>query len=149
MAEIGLKKVETGIDRLIEFLRGRGLTDIKEAAEKLKMPPEIIQRWTDFLVEEEIMGVEYKFTKPFIYLIDKDAEKKTKKMSRELENYKKQFQQDAKEKNVSENKAEYLWKTQLAKQLEFKKEFFYQQATIRNLVNIDSLWHEYKNKMSL
>ena len=140
MAELGLKKVETGVDELIKFLQGRGLVDLKFAATKLGTTPDVLQFWVDFLVEEEVVGVEYKFTKPYIYLLEKNPGR----ISKQLSNYKKRFEDTVKKKDMPNNKTSFLWKSHLLSELEKKKEFFFQQANLRNLENPEKLWEEYK-----
>jgi len=146
LADLGLKRIETGVDELIQFLKGKKPVDMNVVAKQLKMSSSAIQKWVDFLVEEKIMGVDYKFTKPYIYLIDKKDELE-EKVGRELGNYKKKFENAAKKKAVPENKTAYLWKEHLVEKVEEKQEFFYQQAKLRNLENIDSLWEEYKQRV--
>lgn len=143
MAELGLKKVETGVDELIKFLQGRGMVDLKVAATKLGTTPEILQLWVDFLVEEEIVGVEYKFTKPYIYLLEKTPDR----ISKQLSNYKKRFEDSVKKKDMPENKTSFLWKSHLLAELEKKKEFFFQQVNLRNLEDPEKLWEEYKKRV--
>ena len=68
--------ITTGVDRLLEYLKGKDLVELKQAARDLGVPVVTLQSWTDFLVEENIVGVEYKFTSPFIYLIEKGKPRK-------------------------------------------------------------------------
>lgn len=143
MSEPGLKRVETGVDQLVKFLQGRGMIDMKEAASKLGMPLDVIQSWVDFLVEEEIVGIEYKFTKPYIYIMDKTPGR----VSKQLSNYKKRFEDAVKKNEMPETKTNFLWKSHLLNELEKQKEFFYQQANLRNLDNPDQLWDEYKKRV--
>lgn len=147
MADMSLKKVETGVDVLVSFLKGKGLLDLSTVAKELNTPTEVIQRWADFLVEEKIIGIDYKFTKPYLYLIEKKKKEILTKADRELDRYKKQFEDVAKTKNVPGSKTSFLWRTHLAQKLEEKKDFFYRQAIIRNLENVDKLWEDYKQRV--
>jgi len=50
-------RVETGVDRLLEFLKGKNKMPLKEVAKNLDVSENILQLWVDFLVEERILGV--------------------------------------------------------------------------------------------
>jgi len=146
MADMGLKKIETGVDVLVSFLKGKGLMDLSKIAKELNTPAEIIQSWADFLVEEKVIGIEYKFTKPYLYFIEKKKENYTK-TDEELIKYRKQFEDVAKTKNVPGNKTSFLWKNHLGQKLEEKKAYFFNQAINRKLDKVDLLWEEYKKRV--
>ena len=67
--------IRTGVDELLDFLTHNDKTALSEVASKLKIDVNTLQAWVDFLVEESIVGIEYKFTTPYIYL-NKSLEKK-------------------------------------------------------------------------
>jgi len=144
-------KVETGVDDLISLLEDAGKISIKEASEKLKIKENYIQAWVDFLVEEKILGIEYKFTKPYIFLNKKS--KPAKKISQEknkesaLSIIKKEYLNHAKEKHIGEEKALTLWKKHLNEELEKKKEYFFREAKKRNINNIEELYDSYCKKI--
>ena len=60
--------VRTGVDDLLELLEHSAKIPLADAAAKLNVDAGVIQAWVDFLVEEGIVGIEYKFTTPYIYL---------------------------------------------------------------------------------
>ena len=74
---MGDDTVTTEVDDLLAYLKGKERVALQDAATVLNVTPETIQAWVDFLVEEKILGIEYKFTKPFIYL-NKEEKKKGK-----------------------------------------------------------------------
>ena len=101
------KEVTTGVDDLIELLKTTDRISIDDASKKLRIPLEILQSWVDFLVEEKILGIEYKFTKPFIYLNKEQGRKKEKKPEEKLnyDVFKKEFEQKATKNNIPEIKS--------------------------------------------
>jgi len=128
--------VETGVDDLISLLKSQGKLGIKEAADKLKIGESFVQAWVDFLVEENIIGVEYKFTKPFIFLNDTKTSLSAKEPEEEqtgLIAIKNQYLKHAKEHQIPEDKALLLWKKHLTEALEKRKDFFYREAAKRSL----------------
>ncbi|MCF7871430.1 hypothetical protein K9L97_00165 [Candidatus Woesearchaeota archaeon] len=130
--------ITTGVDKLVDFLRGKKQIELKEAAKMLHVPTEIVQKWVDFLIEEHILGMEYKFTTPYIYLIEEENNNKT------IKELKKEFQIKAKNNKLNETKSDFLWKNQIQQALTNKKSFFYKEAEKRHLTNIDYLWETYK-----
>jgi hypothetical protein len=137
--------VETGVDRLLVFLRGKGQVSIKDLAKQLNVSEEVAQTWSDFLVEEKILGMEYKFTNAYVYLL-KDT-KNEEASEKDLREYKKEFETEAKNKNIPENTTAYLWKQEVQRHLDTMKTFFYEEANKRGLRKIDPLWTEYQNRI--
>lgn len=144
--------VKTGVDDLLELLKKVDKIALSDAAQKLGMGTPLLQSWVDFLVEEEIVGVEYKFTKPFIYLNKQPEEKKAHvKEAAELglQAYKEDFKLRAYQKSIPAEKISFLWKDHAKVALNRRREFFFREAKKRNLANADNLWHVYSEKLLL
>lgn len=135
--------ITTGVDRLIEFLRGKGQIEISEAAKRLQTPIDTIQNWADFLVEEKIVGMDYKFTTPYIYLIEKNADSKKKSFA-EL---RAAFKSNTRSSKINESKSDFLWQNQVNNILDSKKGFFMKEVEKRKLQNAEVLWENYKAKV--
>ena len=133
--EFNSNMVETEIDSLLKLLKRRGPTDMKTLAKTLKTSVSVVENWANFLMEEGIVTIEYKFTTPYVYL----TEDKDKLYSFKEKEFSQEFDDDKKVK-------EYDWKLYITQLLSEKKDFFYKQAKKRNLENIDQLWKEYKEK---
>ena len=136
--------IETGVDKLVRFLKGKGNVPVKEVAEEIGVTIKTIEQWATFLMEEKIVGIDYKFTTPYIYLIE---EKGKEPEYNNLNEYKKQFSQ-IKKGNLSDQHIEYHWNNHLMDILDSKRDFFYREAMKRGLKNIDQLWNEYKAKVT-
>jgi hypothetical protein len=142
--------VKTGVDDLLEFLKTVNKIPLTDAAQKLGVGISIIQSWVDFLVEEEIIGIEYKFTKPIIYLNKMPQESETKieeDSSMSLESYKQDFKSHASEKNIPIEKVSFFWKNHVKDATNSKKEFFVREAKKRGLPNVEGLWQTYNNRL--
>jgi hypothetical protein len=61
-------KIETGVDDLVRVVGSSGKISIPDVAKKLGVEQKTVETWVDFLVEEEKLSVEYKFTTPYIFL---------------------------------------------------------------------------------
>ncbi|MEM4260230.1 MAG: hypothetical protein QXG00_03265 [Candidatus Woesearchaeota archaeon] len=146
------KVIETGVDQLINLVKEKKKISIVEAAKEIKTPLHTVQKWVDFLVEEKILGIEYKFTVPHIYL-NKDesnfAKQKIEELKVDLQNYKDAFIMRARANSIPEIKIIDLWKNHLINELEFKKPFFYNEARKRGIAekDVDKFWEEYKNQL--
>ena len=140
--------VRTGVDELLDLLAHSAKTPLTEVATKLRVDTGVVQAWVDFLVEEGIVGIEYRFTTPYIYLnkvVDKKQEDVTVKEELfNIQYFKKQFWDKARSNNIPENQIEMLWKNHVAQALELQRKYFFFEAQRRKLINIDQLWKEYK-----
>ncbi len=139
--------LETDIDQLLNLLKKEDKLPLEEVAARLNVSLEVVQTWIDFLVEEGIIGIEYKFTKPFVFLI---RDKKVESMEEEEETWekaKKRFYMESLEKNVPENQISASWKQKVDKLLEEKKEFFFTEAQHKGIKNPQALWNAYKEKI--
>jgi len=58
--------IETGVDKLVKLVRERSRISMEDAAKELGVSLTVIEEWSDFLEEEGIISLEYKFTKPFL-----------------------------------------------------------------------------------
>jgi len=140
--------VRTGVDELLELLAHSPKIALTEAASKLNLDTGVIQAWVDFLVEEGIVGIEYKFTTPYIYL-NKIIDKNKKDQQAKIENYniqyfKRLFWEKAASDNIPTEQIEMLWKNHVSQALDIQRKFFFFEAQRRKLTNAEQLWIEYK-----
>ena len=138
--------VTTAVDDLLEYLKGKEKVAMQDVATILNIPLETLQAWVDFLVEEKILGIEYKFTKPFIYLNKESADPRTKSLRTavSLDQVRQEYVEHAKAKQIPEAKVVELWKAHVADALERKREYFLEQASRRRMAGPDALWQRYK-----
>lgn len=141
--------IKTGVDRLIELLKKEDKISISEVAKKLKIPIKILQTWVDFLIEEKVLSIEYKFTQPYIYL--NKEEKQTTKSSKKITipGIKQQFFNRAKKKNLTEEQTRKLWQRKLVTELEKQKEYFYTYAKAKKIENISAEWDDFCTKVKV
>ncbi|MBI2208893.1 hypothetical protein HYU50_05350 [Candidatus Woesearchaeota archaeon] len=60
--------LKTSADDLYELVKSREKISVEEAAKLLRMPINTVHALVDFLVEEKMFGIEYKFTTAYIYI---------------------------------------------------------------------------------
>ena len=107
--------IRTVADELFELVKKNGKISVDGAASHLKIPIATIQALVDFLVEEKVFGIEYKFTTPYIYLYKDDvksAKRKEKSLTKGLVT-KEYFYEKAKQKKVPYENIEGLWRKYL------------------------------------
>ena len=76
--------IETGVDRLVNLVKFKGRISSYDAVKELGLSATVIMEWADFLEEEGIIKVEYKFTKAFLVarkLEKKEVQEKAKEFS--------------------------------------------------------------------
>ncbi|MFH1073415.1 MAG: hypothetical protein V1743_08360 [Nanoarchaeota archaeon] len=140
--------IKTGVDDLIKLLSEYPKLSIDEVSKKLNIPKHVLQAWIDFLVEERILGIEYSFTTPYIYLNkpkEKESEhaKKLEGVKPTYKNFKDEFYQKAVNDKIPQEKIEEYWKNHLKAKLDAYKDYFIREARKRNLPRSDELWQIY------
>lgn len=139
--------LRTVADELLELVKKTGRISVEEAAKGLKVPAATIQSLVDFLVEERVFGIEYKFTTPYIYLYKdgiKEAKGREKSFTKELVT-KEQFYEKARGKNVPYEHIEGLWRKYLKQNLASLREEFLRKARDKKIPEhkIEELWKKY------
>ena len=138
--------LKTSADDLYDLVKSRKKISVEEAAKILKISPDVVQSLVDFLVEEKIFGLEYKFTTPYVYLSQKDLSKidLQKKFGKKVIS-KDEFFQKASKWNMPFEKVNELWKRYVKENFNSIKEDFYIKANARNIQKekIDKLWKKY------
>ena len=139
--------LRTIADELLELVKRHGKISVEEAAKKLKMPLSAIQALVDFLVEERIFGIEYKFTTPYVYPYRegvKEVRGQDKSFTKELVT-KEQFYEKAKGKNAPYEHIEGMWRKYLQQNLVHIREEFLRKARKKKVPEgeIEELWKRY------
>ena len=139
--------LRTVADELLELVKRHKKISVEDAAKKLKIPLSTIQALVDFLVEERIFGIEYKFTTPFVYLYKegvKGVKGTDKSFTSELIT-KEQFYEKAKGKNVPYEYIEGMWRKYLQQNLVHIRDEFLRKAREKKVPEekIEELWKRY------
>jgi len=71
MAQDSLLK--TGVDRLVSLIQEKKRVSVPQAAKELGVSPVVVEEWADFLEEDGIISIDYKFATP--WLIEKKLKK--------------------------------------------------------------------------
>jgi chromosome segregation ATPase len=78
-----MAKIETGVDKLVELINQEKRVSIDDAAKKLGVGKVVIQEWADFLEEEKVISIEYKFSNT-VLVERKLSEKEIKQKAQEF-----------------------------------------------------------------
>lgn len=137
--------LKTSADDLYELVRTRKKISVEDASKLLKIPDETVQSLVDFLVEEKIFGIEYKFTTPYVYISQEKKKIDFQSMPPKKMITKKEFFQKAGKWNIAAQKINDLWQRYIKENLSSIKKEFYTKADSRNLSGekTDALWKKY------
>ncbi len=139
--------LRTAADELLEIVKKNRKISVEEAAKKLKMPIASVQALVDFLVEEKIFGIEYKFTTPYVYLYKDNISESARKEEGFAKGLvtKEQFYEKAKQKKVPYEQIEELWRKYLQQNLTHMRESFLKKAREKKVPEgkIEELWKKY------
>src|SRR3989338_1515674 len=143
----------TSADELYHLVVSRKKISVEDASKILKLPMNVVQSLVDFLVEEKIFGIEYKFTTPYVYISQEKGKKVHPQISlsppqEEKPITKEEFCQKASKWNIPTGKIDQLWKKYACENIGYIKEVFYKKAESKNIQNekIDILWQKYLSK---
>jgi predicted ArsR family transcriptional regulator len=136
------KALRTSADDLVEVVRRHKKLSVDDLAKMLRIPVQSVQAIIDFLVEEKVLGIEYKFTTPYVYLNEGKQQAHTQgngAVSRE------EFQRKAREKGVVEDEIGPLWKRYLAQNLPQIRQAFMTKAYAQgaSAEKAEELWQKY------
>ena len=142
-----MERVETGVDRMMSILEKKGKLSLAELSNQLKIAENTLQLWVDFLVEERVLGVEYKFTKPYVFLNKKKEKSAVLEDVPTVEYFKKEFFDGAKKRQIPASKIPDLWKHHLNEAIEKQRELFFREAKKRGIHNTLTLYNKYKHNL--
>ena len=139
-------EIETGVDQLMNLVRDKKKLSVAEAAKLLNKPEDTVQKWVDFLVEELILGLEYKFTTPYIYVHSEERLQSAVKGEEEhfrLSDFKDVFYIHAREKEMPEDKIGHMWIEHLKYVISQQESFFHEECKRQGVPNPDELYPQY------
>lgn len=136
--------LKTSADDLYELVRNKKKISIEEASKELGLPESTVHSLVDFLVEEKLFGIEYKFTTPFIYLNDSNKKHKIIETPKSMLS-KEDFFSKAEKKNIPFQKINELWTKYMDENLSLIKVEFIRKCKLRNVPEekIGKLWSSY------
>ena len=142
-----MEEIRTGVDELMALLKEGTRLSVPDAAKQLKESEATIQNWVDFLVEEKLVGIEYKFTTPFVYRNAPQQRVVLAQKVETMEDIRSQFIAHAKEKGIPKEKLGELWEHHLLSEIQLKQQFFREECTRRSLLNVDALLARYTERI--
>jgi hypothetical protein len=147
METLGGNIVRTVADELFDLVKERKKISVEHAAKLLKMPVSSIQSIVDFLVEEKVFGIEYKFTTPFIYLYKEGVQSSKHKKPKFTKGLitKDLFYERAKSKGVLHAQIEGLWRKYLQQNMSLLREEFIKKSREKKIPEskVEDLWNMY------
>lgn len=147
MPEGNIEIVETGVDALLKIIREKGRVSLSELAKQLNTSSSVVQSWVDFLVEEGILGIEYKFITPYVYLNKKKQQQPASSApKKDTLQMKDEFYTKAAAKNLSIERTNILWKQYIEEHIPAIRDEFMARAKEKNVPQdkLEPLWNAYK-----
>jgi hypothetical protein len=135
--------LKTDVDQFIQLVAERGKISIQEVAKIMNTSIETVQAWADFLVEEKILGMEYKFTTPYVFVIQ-DRKSKVDVTYVGFDT-KEEFFEKARKRNIQDELTKALWHKYLKGNLKMIQEAFFKKAKDKGLDDLktNKLWMKY------
>jgi len=137
------EELKTEVDAFLELVKKYRKMSLIDAAKEMNVPVQTIQLWADFLVEEGILGIEYKFTTPYVFILE---EKKGKGGLGFIGfDTKEVFYDKAKKKGIKEQQSRILWLKYLNANEDSMKKVFEDKARERGIPSqkVPTLWKKY------
>ena len=134
----------------MQLVKEQKKISLPEAAKKLHIKESTVQAWVDFLVEEHLLGIEYKFTTPYIYVHDQKKIERVKQEQKEqytLQDYKNGFAKKARENQLPQEQIPQLWKEHLRTTLTKNKNYFVQECQRRGVDEAEQLYNQYTQEV--
>ncbi len=140
--------LRTDVDNFLDIIKKEGKIALNRVAKILQVPLKTVEAWADFLVEDKVIGIEYKFTTPYVYMNREKSEQT------EMRNYmqfdtKKEFYEKAANRGLNAGQIKLLWLKYVNLNKEAMKSMFYEKAKARKLEKskVDELWRKYVEYM--
>ncbi len=137
------EELRTDVDTFLELVKKYKKVSLLDAAKEMQVPIQTIQLWSDFLVEEGIVGIEYKFTTPYVFIQEEKAGKggfgfigfDTKEV----------FYEKARKKGIKEQQIRMLWLKYLTANEDSMKKVFEDKCRERSIPGnkVVELWKKY------
>jgi hypothetical protein len=136
--------LRTDVDEFLDLVKRKQRITLADAAKELHITIQTVQAWADFLVEEKILGIEYKFTTPYVYMNVETSEKQ------ELKNYiefdtKQEFYEKAKNRGMNAGQVKLLWLKYVNLNKSAMRRVFFDKAKTRGItaMQVEALWNKY------
>lgn len=145
-----MTELTTSVDRLMKLVEEKGKMSVSDAAKALGVSNDTAQAWVDFLVEEHILGIEYKFTTPYIYVHSKERLKAVQEDQKEmltLSDFKETFFARARHKNMPEEKIPQLWAEHLKYVVDGQKDYFLEECNRRDVKGAETHFEGYRQEL--
>jgi hypothetical protein len=136
--------LRTDVDEFLDLIRQKGRISLQDAAKSLKIPISTIQAWVDFLVEEKIVGIEYKFTTPYVFMNVEQNEKAEFRSAMQFDT-KEEFYAKAQHRGLNAGQIKLLWLKYLNLNKNYMMKTFFEKSQERgiNKAKAEALWSKY------
>ncbi len=139
-----MSELKTGVDDLMRVVKAEKRISVPAVAKRLNLSEKVVQSWIDFLVEEHLLGIEYKFTTPYVFSLQKEQPKRAvDQESYVLSDFKSVFISYCQQKQLPEEQHETLWCEHLDSVVQSQKTFFSEECGRRGISDTETLFADY------
>lgn len=139
-----MSELKTGVDDLMLIVHAEKKISVPDVAKRLNVSEKVVQSWVDFLVEEHILGIEYKFTTPYIFPLKKSApRRKVDEEAYSLSDFKDVFITYCQQRQIPEEQHQHLWREHLDAVVQSQKTFFAEECGRRGISDVETLFADY------
>lgn len=139
-----MSELKTGVDDLLRVVQTEKKISVPDAAKHLNLSEKVVQQWVDFLVEEHILGMEYKFTTPYVFPLKKTGPKRVvDEIAYSLSDFKDVFITYCQQRQIPEEQHPTLWREHLDAVVRSQKNFFMEECGRRSISDVDTLFSDY------
>lgn len=139
-----MSELKTGVDDLMRIVQTEKKISVSDVAKRLNLSEKIVQSWVDFLVEEHVLGIEYKFTTPYVFPLKKPSPKRAvDEESYALSDFKDVFITYCQQRQIPEEQHQQLWREHLDGVVRSQKNFFVEECGRRGISDSETLFADY------
>lgn len=145
MAELTLR---TLVDDLVEYVKKNPKCSISQVAKSLNiLDREIVEKWIVVLEEFGVLSVSYSGFEGFLTF----KEKAKSRSELTIDNLRKAFMDNAKKKNVSDDKLKLLWPKFISYYENDIRDLFYKKANVIGIKKdfVEDAWLKFKRELEV
>ncbi len=143
-----MSEVKTGVDDLMRVVQAEKKISVPNIAKRLNLSEKVVQSWVDFLVEEHLLGIEYKFTTPYVFSLQKQRPRRAvDEEAYVLSDFKDVFITYCQQKQIPEEQHQQMWREHLDSVVQSQKTFFAEECNRRGISDVETLFADYVQEL--
>ena len=139
-----MSELKTGVDDSMRDVQSEKKISVPDVAKRLSLSEKVVQSWVDFLVEEHLLGIEYKFTTPYVFSLKQSGPRRVvDEEAYSLRDFKEVFITYCQQRQIPEEQHAQLWREHLDSVVQSQKTFFAEECGRRGISDVEMLFADY------